>query len=120
MHILAYAHGRTADGFISLAALSGSCPAKSIDIQASLHHDANMRTTIDLPEELHRILTSLATHRRSSLSQTAAELIRRGLVAPMRDPQERGCTINSTTGLPVVHSSRPITPEDVRALEDES
>ena len=100
--------------------LERDCPAKSIDIQASLHHDANMRTTIDLPEELHRILTSLATHRRSSLSQTAAELIRRGLVAPMRDPQERGCTINSTTGLPVVHSSRPITPEDVRALEDES
>ena len=43
-----------------------------------------MRTTVDLPEDLHRIVTSLATHTRRSLSQTAADLMRLGLAAPTR------------------------------------
>jgi hypothetical protein len=76
-----------------------------------------MRTTIDLPDDLHRIVTSLATHTRSSLSQTAADLIRRGLALPGRDPP--AIATSSITGLPVLHSSRPITPEDVKALDDE-
>ena len=77
-----------------------------------------MRTTIDLPEDLHRIVTSLATHSRSSLSHTASELIRRGLaLAPQ--PTATAYALHPTTGLPVVASSRVITPEDVRALDDE-
>ena len=32
-----------------------------------MYHDANMRTTIDLPEDLHRIATSLARHTRRSM-----------------------------------------------------
>jgi negative regulator of replication initiation len=79
-----------------------------------------MRTTIDLPEDLHRIVTSLATHTRRSLSQTAAELIRRGLDAPARTATASAIAVNPATGLPVLHSSRPITPEDVKALEDEA
>ena len=83
------------------------------------HQDALMRTTIDLPEDLHRIVTSLATHRRSSLSQTAADLIRRGLALPGRAADAPAFTTSAATGLPVLHLSRPITPDDVRALEDE-
>ncbi len=79
-----------------------------------------MRTTIDLPEDLHRIVTSLATHRRSSLSQTAADLIRRGLALPGRDADAPAFTTSALTGLPVLRASRTITPDDVRALEDEA
>ena len=79
-----------------------------------------MRTTVDLPEDLHRIVTSLATHTRRSLSQTAAELIRRGLAAPARGAEASAVAVNPATGLPVLRSSRPITPEDVKALEDEA
>lgn len=78
-----------------------------------------MRTTIDLPDDLHRIVTSLATHTRSSLSQTAAGLIRRGLALPSRDVKAPAVTTSAVTGLPVVNSSRAITPEDVKTLEDE-
>ena len=84
-----------------------------------LHQNAVMRTTIDLPDDLHRIVTSLATHTRSSLSQTAADLIRRGLALPSPNANAPTCTTSSVTGLPVLHSSRPITPEDVKALDDE-
>ena len=81
------------------------------------HHDVLMRTTVDLPEDLHRIVTSLATHTRRSLSQTAADLMRKGLAAPSRSS---GVLMNAKTGLPVLHGSRAITPEDVKALEDDS
>jgi hypothetical protein len=85
-----------------------------------LHHDAEMRTTIDLPDDLHRIVTSLATHSRSSLSRTAADLIRRGLELPGRDVVDASAFETSpVTGLPVLRSPRPITPDDVQALDDE-
>ena len=85
------------------------------------HHDAPMRTTVDLPEDLHRIVTSLATHTRRSLSQTAADLMRRGLATPARAAGRASAVrVDSKTGLPVLHGSRAITPEDVKALDDES
>lgn len=52
-----------------------------------------MRTTIDLPDDLHAQATAIAMDTRQSLSQAVAGLIRRGL---------------ST-----------ITTEDVRRLEDD-
>ncbi len=80
-----------------------------------------MRTTVDLPEDLHRIVVSLAAHTRSSLSTTAVELIRRGL-ASTAPRQARGAAAFATdarTGLPVIRLPRVVTPEDVKALEDE-
>jgi hypothetical protein len=90
-----------------------------------LHHDAPMRTTIDLPPDLHAIAASLARHSGRSLSQTVADLLRRalgmdGVDAPSRvaEPRSR-FRISPVTGLPTVRSPRPVTPEDVKALEDE-
>jgi negative regulator of replication initiation len=80
-----------------------------------------MRTTVDLPEDLHRIVTSLASHTRRSLSQTAADLMRRGLAVPARTrASSSSVRVDAKTGLPVLHGPRAITPEDVKALEDES
>lgn len=78
-----------------------------------------MRTTIDLPDDLHRIVSSLAMHSRSSLSHTAAELIRRGLALPAHAASAPALGTSTVTGLPVLKSSRTITPEDVKAMEDE-
>jgi hypothetical protein len=78
-----------------------------------------MRTTVDLPDDLHRIVTSLATNTRRSLSQTAAELIRRGLSAPARRTEAPGFAVTRSTGLPVLRSSRAITPDDVRAIDED-
>lgn len=90
-----------------------------VDAKMQSHHDAVMRTTLDLPEDLHRIVTALATHTRSSLSQTAAQLMRRGLEMPAIPKEEPGFTLHPVTGLPIVRLNRPITPDDVKALEDE-
>lgn len=87
-----------------------------------VHHDAVMRTTIDLPEDLHRIAVSLARHSGRSLSQTVAELMRQALDlagARIGDTDRPAYTISPVTGLPVVSSPRPVTPEDVKVLEDE-
>lgn len=95
-----------------------------IDIMMRMHHDATMRTTIDLPEDLHRIATALARHTGRSLGQTVAELMRRGLDAPagVRRVGEEvpAYALHPATGLPVVGSSRPLTDDDIRALEDEA
>lgn len=85
-------------------------------------YDAHMRTTIDLPEDLHRIVSSLAVHTRRSLSLTAVELIRRGLAsaAPTATSREAAMVTSAKTGLPVIRLPRVVTPEDVKALEDEA
>ena len=74
-----------------------------------------MRTTIDLPEDLHRIATSIARDRGTTLSETVAELLRRGLGMGNK-PQLR---ISPVTGLKVLHLGYPVTNEDVRSLEDD-
>lgn len=88
---------------------------------ASLHRDAamltvgTMRTTIDLPDDLHAQATAIARDTRQTLSQTVAQLMRLGLSSG-RSP-EFGFSRN--TGLPVINVGRVITSEDVRRLEDD-
>lgn len=74
-----------------------------------------MRTTVDLPADLHAQLVSIARDTHRTLSETAAFLMRRGL-GEGRPPE---LTHSVATGLPVVRLGRVITTEDVRALEDE-
>ena len=85
-----------------------------------MHHDAVMlelgvRTTIDLPDDLHKQALAIARDTHRTLSETVANLIRRGLgagstVTISRDPR---------TGLPLVSVGTVVTSEDVRSLEDE-
>ena len=75
-----------------------------------------MRTTIDLPPELHTLARELAHQQNKTMSQVITECIQRGLgIAP--DPTLRIDTTDS--GWPVVTLGRTITAEDVRSLEDE-
>jgi hypothetical protein len=75
-----------------------------------------VRTTIDLPADLHEQAQAIARDTRRSLSETVAELMRRGLGAASatgvvsKDPR---------TGLPVVSIGNIVTSEDVRSMEDE-
>ncbi|WP_280261915.1 antitoxin [Nocardia wallacei] len=74
-----------------------------------------MRTTIDLPEELHRQAMAIARDTHRTLSETVTCLIRRGLTQASSDELAR----SPRTGLPTVRLGRVITSEDVRSLEDE-
>lgn len=82
-----------------------------------------MRTTIDLPADLHHAVNSIASHTKRSMNQTVADLIRRGLASPVSPTDNRAeptFRVNPATGLPLMRSSRPVTAEDVHALDDES
>ena len=75
-----------------------------------------MRTTIDLPDDLHQMARQIAHESGRSMSEVVAELIRLGLqpsagrpVAPVTGPR----------GLPTVRLGRPVTSEDVRSLDDD-
>ncbi len=74
-----------------------------------------MRTTIDLPDDLHRQAVSIARDTSRTVSETVAELMRRGL--------GQGGTTDTTpsprTGLTVVNLGKVITTDDVRSLEDD-
>ena len=80
-----------------------------------------MRTTIDLPADLHHAVTSIAAHGRKSTNQTVAELLRRGLAhPPVADADANpAMRIDKSTNMPAIRSPRPVTVEDIRALEDE-
>jgi len=74
-----------------------------------------MRTTIDLPEDLHKQALAIARDTSRTLSETVAYLMRRGL------GQSHAGDVSQSprTGLPVLHLGTVITTEDVRALDDD-
>jgi Arc/MetJ family transcription regulator len=74
-----------------------------------------MRTTVDLPADLHAQAVAIARDTHRTLSETVAFLMRRGL----GESRATGLTHSAATGLPVVRLGRMITTEDVRALEDD-
>ena len=74
-----------------------------------------MRTTIDLPDELHKQAQAIARDTHRSLSETVADLMRRGL----RAGSSTALSTDPRTGLPVVSVGTVVTSEDVRSLEDE-
>lgn len=74
-----------------------------------------MRTTLDIPDDLHAQAVSIARDTHQTLSQAVAGLIRRGLHSGSPGTPGR----SARTGLPVVHLGRTITTEDVRRLEDD-
>lgn len=78
-------------------------------------HHASMRTTINLRDDLHDRLASLARDRNQTLSQTVDELLRRAMDGEascyelVRDP---------ATGLLGIRFGTTITAEDIRSLDD--
>lgn len=81
-----------------------------------MHYDVCMRTTVDLPDDLHRIAKAIARDEGRSFSETIVILLRRALGQGGGDVEVRS---NPITGLPSVRLGRTVTSEDVRALEDE-
>ena len=81
-----------------------------------------MRTTINLPADLHNAVTPIAAQSRKSMNQTVADLTRRALIQPATpfDPTDNALVrVDQATGLPTVRSPWPVSAEDVRALEDD-
>lgn len=74
-----------------------------------------MRTTIDIPDDLHALLSAVAHDQRLTLSQTAANLLRKALITDEEPSVDR----EPRTGMPVVRVGRVVTAQDVRSLEDE-
>ena len=76
-----------------------------------------MRTTVDLPDDLHAIATAIARDRHQSLSRTIVELLRKAL--ERESPENVELEIDELTGFPIIRIGRPVTTEDVLRLEDE-
>ena len=69
-----------------------------------------MRTTVNLPADLHNAVTSIAAHSRKSMNQTVADLIRRALAQPATPVDAVAnalVRVDKATGLPTVRSPRP-------------
>ena len=81
---------------------------------SAVHHDA-VRTTIDLPDDVHQLATAIARDAGTTLSETVTRLLRSALATP----RPTRVTTSSLTGLPVISLGRVTTSEDVRSLDDE-
>ena len=77
-------------------------------------YSSSMRTTLDLPDDLHQLALSIARDTHRTLSETVADLMRRGLGQGETQEVSR----SPVTGLPVIRLGSPVTTDDVRALED--
>ncbi|MDT5291971.1 MAG: hypothetical protein QOG79_5757 [Mycobacterium sp.] len=74
-----------------------------------------VRTTIDLPDDLHKQAQAIARDTHRTLSETVADLIRRG----MGTGKVAAISTDPRTGLPVVSVGTIVTSDDVRSLEDD-
>jgi hypothetical protein len=76
-----------------------------------------MRTTIDLPEDLHRAALLIARDRQQTLSRTVSDLLRSALAGG-----HGGAVVETDagTGLPLVRLGRRVTAADVAAAQDEA
>lgn len=74
-----------------------------------------MRTTIDIPDELHKQAQAIARDTHRTLSETVVDLMKRGLGSGAA----AHLSTDSRTGLPVVSLGKIVTSEDVRSLEDD-
>lgn len=70
-----------------------------------------MRTTVDLPDEVHQLARELAQQQSSTISRVLARLVADSL-APVPEPG-RG-----VRGMPTIAVGRVVTAEDVRSLDD--
>ena len=75
-----------------------------------------MRTTIDLPPDLHALARELAHQQNKTMSQVITDCVRSVLGIT---PNEGLRVETAPSGWPVVKLGRPVTAEDVRTLEDE-
>jgi len=79
-----------------------------------------VRTTIDIPEREHALFSALAHDHGTSLSKLVVDLALRGLKSQSAVAEAAArYEVDAETGLPVFHSGRTVTIEDVKALEDE-
>jgi hypothetical protein len=72
-----------------------------------------VRTTLDLPDDIHELARQVAHDSGRSLSEVVSELIRLGLRRQRPEPAR------SVRGIPMTSVGRPVTAEDVRALDDD-
>ena len=79
-----------------------------------LYDDAVARTTIDIPDEAYYIAKAIARDQNRSLGRVVGELILQPATG------SKGASIKmSDYGFPTFHCARPVTTDDVKALDDE-
>jgi hypothetical protein len=80
-----------------------------------LCYDAVVRTTLDIPDEPYYLAKAIARDLNRSLGQVVGDLILQAAHGA------KAATIEmSDYGFPTFRCSRPVTTEDVKALEDEA
>lgn len=79
-------------------------------------YDAVVRTTIDLPDDLHRAALLIARDRHQTLSRTIASLLRAALAG---EQHPTAVEIDPESGLPTLRVGRRITAEDVAAVDED-
>jgi hypothetical protein len=73
-----------------------------------------MRTTLDIPDEAYFVAKAIARDQGRSLGRVVADLILQSTTAAAGAPISM-----SDYGFPTFRCSRPVTTEDVKALDDE-
>ncbi len=79
-------------------------------------YDSDMRSTVDLPPEVHRRVKLIAAQRNESLSNVIRDLAVRGLAA-LDDPER--VVPSPITGFPTISSGRSFTADEIAELIDE-
>lgn len=74
-----------------------------------------MRTTVDLPDDVHKIVVNIARDTHRSVSATVADIVAR----EVRGGGAAGLVEDAERGVVLVDLGEPTTTENVRELEDD-
>jgi hypothetical protein len=79
-----------------------------------LCYDAIVRTTLDISDEAYYLAKAISRDQKRSLGSVVGDLIMQSTNG------RKGASITmSDYGFPIFHCTRPVTTEDVKALDDE-
>ena len=79
----------------------------------------DVRTTVDLPDDVLERVRSIAADRRTSVSKVIADFVSRAVNPPSAPPGDR-LSVDPRTGLKVLDLGRLVTMDEVRqAMDDE-
>jgi hypothetical protein len=91
-----------------------SRPASQNERSVRLCYDVIVRTTLDIPDEAYYLAKAIARDQNRSLGRVVGDLI----LQSSKGAKSASITI-SDYGFPTFRCARPVTTEDVRALDDE-
>jgi plasmid stability protein len=88
--------------------------SSAVDSKLGNQQNGDMKTTLDLPDDLVKLVKLRALQEGRKLKDAAADLLRKGLAAANQAPEDASPVVarDKETGLPLIQCKQAASPQD--------